>query len=96
MNRLRRAKEIQYNIALILLRDWDPLNVRDEPTCADEYDGYVGGVYRLLAASASPDAIAAHLAQVESSEMGYDRTDRSQLLSVARALCALDVSLGSR
>lgn len=94
MNRLERAKEIQRSIALVLLRDWDPINVRAEPECVDEYDAYVGGIYRLLASNVSPDVVAAHLARVESTAMGFHGTDPSLLLSVAKTLCALDVSLG--
>jgi hypothetical protein len=43
----RRAKAIQESIREILLRDWDPIGVNDVPEAQDEYDSYVGGVYRL-------------------------------------------------
>ena len=53
MNRSERAKEIQTAIAHVLMHEWDPIGIRDEPECANEYDGYAGGVYRLLASRAT-------------------------------------------
>jgi hypothetical protein len=48
-----RAREIQEQIRQILLHDWDPVGVRDQPSAQREYDSYVGGLYRLLAEGAS-------------------------------------------
>ena len=48
-----RAREIQRSIAEVLLRNWDPIGVRNVPQAQDEYDAYVGGVYRLIASGAT-------------------------------------------
>ena len=88
----RRAREIQDSIREVLIRDWDPIGVQDVPEAQDEYDGYIGGVYRLLASSASEDAIAMHLASVERDAMGLFTTAEA-LLPVARRLRQLDVRL---
>ena len=88
----RRAREIQDSIREVLIRDWDPIHVRDIPEAQHEYDGYVGGVYRLLASGASEVAIAAHLASVERESMGLSTTAEA-LLPVARRLKQLDVRL---
>src|SRR5437764_14442817 len=69
-SREERAHQIQAQIREVLLREWDPIGVRDEPRAQDEYDSYVGGVYRLLASGASPRSVAAHLAKLEAEEMG--------------------------
>lgn len=84
-----KAQEIQYEIAGILLHDWDPIGVRD--IRADEYESYVGGIYRLLASGAAPEAIAEHLSALETEEMGLSRNRRADLLAVARKLCDLVV-----
>jgi hypothetical protein len=89
--RIRRAAEIQAEISEILFREWDPIGASEEAP-KDEYDSYVGGVYRLLAAGASPTQVAERLSQVERQYMGYD-TSPDRLLPVARKLCALDVGL---
>ena len=38
-----RAREIQRSIAEVLLRNWDPIGVRNVPQAQDEYDAYVAG-----------------------------------------------------
>jgi hypothetical protein len=91
--KLGRAREIQAAIARILLQDWDPIGVRDVPEAQDEYDGYVGGVYRLLASGVSPREVATHLSTIESERMGYTHAKARDLLPVAEKLCRLNVRL---
>jgi len=91
--KLTRAREIQKAIGQILRREWDPIGVRDEPQAQDEYDRYVGGVYRLLASGATPQAVAEHLADVESGLMGFDHPSGRDLVPVAEKLCSLDVRI---
>ena len=90
---LTQAQEIQDAIRQILLQDWDPIGVRDSPAAQDEYDGYVGGVYRLLVSAASPETVAEHLRAIETEKMGLEHTHPSALLSVAERLCRLSVRL---
>ncbi|HBR56248.1 MAG TPA: hypothetical protein DEA22_02055, partial [Blastocatellia bacterium] len=44
-----RALEIYDSIRQVLLREWDPIGVANEPGLENEYDGYIGPVYRMLA-----------------------------------------------
>jgi hypothetical protein len=92
--REERARQIQQQIREILLHEWDPIGVADMPEAQDEYDGYVGGVYRLLAEAATPSAIAAHLARIEGDRMGLPSSPAARL-DVATKLCALDVRLNA-
>jgi hypothetical protein len=87
INRLR-IKEIQGEIRQVLMRDWDPIGVRDEPNAQDEYDSYIGRVYSLIAKRASEEEIAQYLLSVETEKMGYGPVARGGLLPVARALLA--------
>jgi hypothetical protein len=80
----------------VLMSDWDPIGVRDVPEAQDEYDGYVGGVYRLLASRAEAERIAAHLTYVETTMMGLASIPPHQRLAVAERLRAIDVSLYSK
>ena len=84
--RTRRAREIQRQIGEALLREWDPIGVTREPGLSDEYDAYVGPVYRLLANGATDRAIAEHLARVEAETLGYPDTDPCMLVPVAHKL----------
>ena len=88
-NHKNTAREIRDAIARVLREDWNPIAVAGLPD--DEYDGYVGGLYRLLTEGASPVRIAARLAELERVSMGLTPRDASVLLPIAYKLAALDV-----
>ena len=75
------------------MRDWDPIGINDVPEAQDEYDSYVGGVYRLLASHCSADDMIEYLITIESQTMGLSVPAREHLRSVANQLIALNVSL---
>ena len=89
----KRGRHIQASIRKVLLHHWDPIGVRDEPEAQDEYDSYVGGVYRLLASGASEEQIVDYLWQIETVNMGLRRLGQDRLRPVAQRLRALDVRL---
>ena len=91
-SRESQAQNIQRVIREVLLRDWDPIGVRDVPEAQGEYDGYVGGVYRLLAAGVTVADLAEHLAQLERDAMGLSaqRQDRTE---VASRLKQIDIAV---
>jgi len=89
----KRAREIQASIQEILLSDWDPIGIRGVPEAQDEYDGYVGGVYRLLAEGATEAALVAHLSHVQSDQMGLPTRDRTRLSIVVQKLRELDITI---
>ena len=93
--RTRHARDLQRQIGEVLLRNWDPLGVASEPECADEYDAYVGPVYRLLASGASDREIAEHLVGLETNVLGYRDTDWRMLIPVAQSLQRLYRRWGS-
>lgn len=92
-DRNQRAREVQESIRQVLLQDWDPIGINDVPEAQDEYDSYVGGVYRLLTSGASEDAIIKHLDKIGSDTMGMPVANREGLRGVARKLIKLNVSL---
>ena len=94
-SRENRAKEIQRAIGEVLLRNWDPLGVKDVPQAQDEYEGYVGGVYRLIASGATAKQIAEHLVRIETERLGYPDTDPKMLIPLANKLLRLNVRLES-
>jgi hypothetical protein len=86
-----RSREIRREIRRVLLEEWDPIGVKDVPEAQDEYDGYLGGVYHLLADGASADSIIDHLFTIESDRMGLPCKDKSLLRPVAEALLQINV-----
>lgn len=92
-SREKRAAEIQDAIRQILYRDWDPIGVCGAAP-EDEYDSYIGGVYRILATSRSEQALIEFLSKVESDLLASsDPASRGRLRSVVKKLLALDVKL---
>jgi hypothetical protein len=88
----QRSREIEDAIRQVLMRDWDPIGIADEPACADEYDSYIGGVYHLLASGADETRIASHLAAVQTEMMGLPK-QAAFLMDVAGRLREIDVSI---
>ena len=80
-------------IGAILIKDWDPIGVKDEPLAQDEYDRYIGGVYHLLASKPTELQVAEHISQLGAGIMGADDWPAEQFLPAARKLLALDVRL---
>ena len=94
--REKRVRQIQEEIGRILMERWDPIGVRGIPEASGEYDGYVGGVYRLLANRAGAEEIARHLRHIEVDRMGLGSKPGhlERLEPVARALREVEVRLG--
>jgi hypothetical protein len=80
-------------IRRILLNEWDPIGIRDTAECQDEYDRYIGGIYRLLARGATDLEIVDHLYQIESQQMLWPRPDKETLHPVAQSLRGLNLEL---
>jgi len=93
VNAQQRAKQIQDQIRSILMRDWDPIGVGEIPEAWDEYDGYIGGIYRLLYSRASVEEVALHLHEIVIGPIGLSSEGVKDHLEVARKLCILDVRL---
>ena len=72
----------------ILMQHWDPIGVAGVPEAADEYDGYVGSVGRMLREGASADDVAAYLADARHGRIGLGRStvSRRERAAAARAV----------
>ncbi len=77
-------------VRAILLKDWDPLIVGDNPNLADEYDRYIPEIIRLLDSDCTIEQMEAHLASIETDKMwlprltqGIPRTARNLVSSLA-------------
>ena len=87
------AKRITDEIRQVLIDQWDPIGVMDDPEWPrDEYDSYIGEIYKYLARGESAEFIARHLCLIEETMMGLGRLPESTRFPVAQALKAIDVS----
>jgi len=88
----KRWKETAREIRRVLLEEWDPIEVRDEPLAQEEYDRYIGRIYRLLAENASDDELAAYLLEIETDWMGLTGEDDGRRVRTVKALRALQMA----
>ena len=88
----QRATEIQNAIRDVLNRDWDPIGVVDDGI-HDEYDSYIGQIYRLLSSAPSRDVIASELIRIEFERMGFSQGKKEALYHTAEKLLAIDIRL---
>jgi hypothetical protein len=90
----QRAAEIQQAIRDVLMQHWDPIGVADVPEAQDEYDSYVGPVYRLLASRASDAELIDYLRKTETETMGLSSLGtRGHLIEVAARLREIEIRL---
>lgn len=85
----KRGREIMNAIRDILVRDWDPIGVGGSP--ADEYDRYIGPVYRILSDNLPENELIEFLFRTETEKMGLNPHSRDHLHQVAHKLLSLDV-----
>jgi hypothetical protein len=88
-------RRIQGDIRRVLLQTWDPIGIQNEPNAQDEYDGYVGGIYRLLSEGVSDHDLAVHLCSIVTDRMELPADLRSQEETV-RALRKIQISAASK
>ena len=91
--RAKASRQVQSEINEILCRHWDPLDLSDALP-KDEYQGYVGAVYRALVNGEGVFRIVRLLAELES-KIGC-QSPIARKREAARRLCALNVVLEDR
>ena len=72
-------------VRTLLLSEWDPIGIHDEPAAQDEYDTYAAVIVDMLSAGARPTEIADYLVGVEERAMGLE-ANPARAASVAAAL----------
>ena len=89
-NHLKRAKQYNNAIRDILLKEWDPIGVKNVPEAQDEYDSYIPGVCKLLINQESSENIFQYLWKIETDNMGltgnqkHTKTIAKKLAEIAR------------
>jgi hypothetical protein len=76
------------SVRQILLRDWDPIGIKEVPEAQDEYDSYVLKICGMLREGCSSDELYRHLRWIESEHMGLDG-DESYTSTIAKKLMGL-------
>ena len=90
-NKSTRARQIQKEINDILFEFWDPIGF-NAALPRDEYNAYVGKVYRALIDGKGELGIVRLLTDIENSYIGCRASYRAKQ-ETAKRLCALNVHL---
>lgn len=78
----------------VLVNDWDPIGVmHDLDWPRNEYDAYIGEIYKLLSQRESVESIAQHLCLIEEIRMGLVLPSLHLRLPVAEKLKAINVAI---
>lgn len=86
-----RGRLVMQAIRDVLMQHWDPIGVSGIPEAPDEYDRYIGPVYRILAGTRSEEELVEFLFRSETRTMGLIPPSREALCEVARRLLRLEV-----
>ena len=89
--RVKRANEVRNVIRQVLFDDWDPIGINDIAP-RDEYDSYIGGVYRRLVSGCTEDELCKYLGELETTAMASP-TNADHRRMIARKLMELNVHL---
>jgi hypothetical protein len=87
-----QSRENRATVRAALMREWDPIGVRDFPKAQAEYDAYVGKVYvMLMDERASVSQIAEYLFDAATVQMGLaeESIEHEAAIRTAEALVAL-------
>ena len=87
-----KASDARAWIADLLRRNWDPIGADNR---VEEFANYVAEVERLIAANVTRRELAEHLVRVETERLGYQDTDPTMLIPLARRLLRLNLKGGS-
>jgi hypothetical protein len=85
-------RRIRADIRRVLLDEWDPIGIRDQINAQDEYDAYIGQVYKLLVSGATDRQITDWLLFIVRERMGLDAATPEAMTSTVRALRTIQLS----
>jgi len=91
-NNLNRVKLYNNAIRDILLKEWDPIGVKDVPEAQDEYDSYISGVCKLVINQESSENIFQYLWKIETEYMGLIG-DQNHTKAIAKKLADIVVKI---
>ena len=69
-NRSNRVKRYNNAIRKILLKEWNPIGVKDIPQAQNEYDSYIPQICKMLINHESSENIFQYLRKIETDYMG--------------------------
>jgi hypothetical protein len=87
-------EKVWLDIRKVLMEDWDPIGVSEEPFATNEYDNYIPKIKALLRANASTETLMDYLDWVATERMGFT-SQRDKGRPAAERLRLLASELGA-
>lgn len=79
------------DVRRILLKEWDPIGIKDVLEAQDEYDSYVLGICGLLCTGETVDGVYRYLRWIEQKRIGLDG-DEAHTAQIAKELANLPLT----
>lgn len=86
-------EQAEIRIGAVLLAEWDPMGVREQPDHASEYMPFAHDIYGLLVRGASDIQVGRHLHTIEREQMHHPDADARDLTAVLKTLRALEKTI---
>ncbi len=86
------SRRIRLQIRRVLLDEWDPIGIKDEPNAQDEYDGYIPRIYELLLKDAPNAELSEYLYWVAHDRMGFEQSKASDMQATVAALRSIPLA----
>jgi hypothetical protein len=77
------ARECKAILKEILLHDWDPIGISEFPEASDEYDSYLGLIFKSIHEGVTEQNLANQLSEIETNQMGLSNRNADDLIPVA-------------
>jgi len=94
-NRLNKVNQYNNAIRVILLKEWDPIGVKEGAEARDEYDFYIHQICKLLINQESPEKIYQYLREIVTDQMGLVGNP-NHTKSIAKKLTDLIVKIAEQ
>jgi hypothetical protein len=88
-----KREDAELRIGAVLLAEWDPMDVKADPSHSTEYMPFAHEIYGLLIRGGSDVQVGRLLHQIEREQMHHPEADSRDLTAVLKTLRALEKTI---
>jgi hypothetical protein len=88
----KHTRNVVKQIHDVLWYDWDPIGINDSGP-DNEYDYYIGGIYRILSGNPTESELMEYLYKIVTDTMGLSSHNKELQRPIAKKLMAIDVTM---
>ena len=91
IKKINNAKILHDKVRGIILKEWDPIGIKDFPEAQNEYDAYISSICDLLTSEKSEHEIFNYLWLIETEHIGLSGDEQHTRL-IAKRLAELIIA----